>query len=88
MPGRRIKIDIPKKGVKSISYYISKKPSNASKRVKLVIILAVLLVAAVVAGLAISLPRLPVAGKSDTLVFSEIIRVLGIIKEGDLKLEL
>ena len=55
-----------------MSYYISKKPSNASKRVKLVIILALLLVAAVIAGLAISLPRLPVAGKSDTLVFSEI----------------
>ena len=55
-----------------MSYYISKKPSDTSKRVKLVIILAVLLVAAVVAGLAISLPRLPVAGKSDTLVFSEI----------------
>lgn len=55
-----------------MAYYISRKQSDTSKRVKLVIILAVLLVAAVVVGLMIGLPRLPVAGKSDSLVFSEI----------------
>ena len=55
-----------------MSYYVSNKKSDNFKRVKLVIILAAFLVAAVVIGLVISLPRLPVAGKSDTLVFSEI----------------
>ena len=55
-----------------MAYYVSKKESENTKRVKLAIILAVLLVAAVIVGLLIGLPRLPVAGKANGLVFSEI----------------
>lgn len=55
-----------------MAHYVGRRKSENSKRVKLVIILAAFLVAAVVIGLIIGLPRLPAAGKSDTLVFSEI----------------
>jgi len=55
-----------------MAYYVSRKQSDNSKRVKLVIILAAFLVAAVVVGLIIGLPRLPEAIQADGLVFSEI----------------